>query len=237
MENALRIGLIGDYSAQVKAHIAIPKALEFASSASDCRVEPVWLATRELDGVDERQLALFDGLWCVPASPYESMEGALKAIRFARERKVPFLGTCGGFQHALIEYARNVLGLTKADHAETSPDSLTPLISRLSCSLAEAAEAIRLTPGTRLQQIYGATEASERYNCNFGLNPKFENLLRDSEFVISARDPNQEVRAFELAHHPFFVATLFQPERQALNGTLHPLVRAFIDAAQSATSR
>jgi CTP synthase (UTP-ammonia lyase) len=164
------------------------------------------------------------------------MEGALSAIRFAREDKIPFMGTCGGFQHALLEYARNVLGLTNAEHAETSPDSATPLISRLSCSLREGTGVIRLTPGTRLQQIYGAIETTERYNCNFGLNPKFESLLRDSELVISAREANGEVRAFELAHHPFFVATLFQPERQALTGTLHPIIRAFIEAARLAAN-
>jgi CTP synthase (UTP-ammonia lyase) len=165
------------------------------------------------------------------------MEGALSAIRFAREHKMPFLGTCGGFQHALLEYARNVLGLTTAEHAETSPDSATPLISRLSCSLREGTGVIRLTPGTRLQQIYGAIESTERYNCNFGLNPKFENLLRDSELVISARDENGEVRAFEITHHPFFLGTLFQPERQALTGILHPVIRGFIEAACRAASR
>src|SRR5437867_118360 len=101
MQNAVRVGLIGDYNAQVKAHLAIPRALALSSEGLERRVEPVWLGTRELEGAAERQLSLFDGLWCVPGSPYQSMDGALRAIRFARERGVPFLGTCGGFQHAL----------------------------------------------------------------------------------------------------------------------------------------
>src|SRR5206468_9697656 len=100
---------IGDFNPNVTAHQAIPKALALAAEATGCPVEPVWLATDQVRVDDEQQFAGFDGLWCVPASPYASLEGALWAIRFARERGVPFLGTCGGFQHALLEYARNVV--------------------------------------------------------------------------------------------------------------------------------
>jgi CTP synthase (UTP-ammonia lyase) len=226
------IALIGDRSEQITAHVGIERSFELANKAAS--IEYQWIPS---DRCQESDLSVFSGVWCVPGSPYRSMEGALSAIRFAREHKMPFLGTCGGFQHALLEYARNVLGLTTAEHAETSPDSATPLISRLSCSLREGTGVIRLTPGTRLQQIYGAIESTERYNCNFGLNPKFENLLRDSELVISARDENGEVRAFEITHHPFFLGTLFQPERQALTGILHPVIRGFIEAACRAASR
>jgi CTP synthase (UTP-ammonia lyase) len=89
------IGLIGDYSPQVRAHVAIPEALRLATP-SDTEVETNWLATEVLCDDSEERLEAFDALWCVPASPYASMEGALRAIRFARERHVPFLGTCGG---------------------------------------------------------------------------------------------------------------------------------------------
>jgi CTP synthase (UTP-ammonia lyase) len=226
------IALIGDRSEEITAHVGIERSFELADKVAP--VEYHWIPT---DRCQKSDLSVFTGVWCVPGSPYRSMDGALSAIQCAREQKMPFLGTCGGFQHALLEYARNVVGLTNAEHAETSPDSAAPLISRLSCSLAEGSGLIRLTAGTRLQQIYAATEVTERYNCNFGLNPKFENLLRDSELVISARDENGEVRAFELARHPFFIGTLFQPERQALRGSLHPIIRAFIETARSAASR
>ena len=89
-------------------------------------------------------LAAFDGVWCVPASPYANTEGALNAIRVAREHRIPFLGTCGGFQHAVIEYARNVLGWTAADHAEVNPQAALALIAPLSCSLVEKTGEIRL---------------------------------------------------------------------------------------------
>src|SRR5436305_1838330 len=110
----VRIGLIGEYDPQVVAHRAIPLALGMASELIERPVEFDWLRTDVLtDGsVDVEK---YDGLWCVPASPYASMEGALSTIRYARESDTPFLGTCGGFQHALIEYARNVLGIEEAD--------------------------------------------------------------------------------------------------------------------------
>jgi len=110
MKTNIRIGLIGDFNAEVKAHVAIPKALEFAGQITGCNIAPVWIQTSSIiDSIDSR-LSAFDGLWCVPASPYASMDGALRGIRFARETHRPFLGTCGGFQHAILEFARSVLG-------------------------------------------------------------------------------------------------------------------------------
>jgi len=167
----------------------------------------------------------------VPGSPYASIDGALRAIRFAREHGRPFLGTCGGFQHALIEYARNVLGLADADHAESSPEAEMPLIAPLSCALVGARGTIRFVPGSALAAIYGAPEAVEGYHCSYGLNPRYRSLLESSPLRISAVDEAGEVRGVELAGHPFFVATLFQPELSALAGTPHPLVRAFVAAA------
>ncbi len=87
----------------------------------------------------------------MPASPYASADGAFAAIRFARENARPFLGTCGGFQHAVIEYARNVIGITDADHAETNPGADMPLIAPLACSLVEVSQTLTLAP----QQPYG----------------------------------------------------------------------------------
>src|SRR5690242_20599101 len=97
------IALIGDYNPAATAHQAIPIALQLAAAKTGVPVEPVWVPTESITD-PEAQFRTFDAFWCVPASPYASMEGALKAIRYARESRRPFLGTCGGFQHALIEY-------------------------------------------------------------------------------------------------------------------------------------
>src|SRR5262245_39920952 len=116
----MRIGLIGDHDPAVTAHRAIPRALELAAERLGVTVETEWIPTEEIE--NEERVSAFDGLWCVPASPYRSTEGALRAIRFAREQGRPFLGTCGGFQHALLEYARDVLGWSDAEHGELSPE-------------------------------------------------------------------------------------------------------------------
>jgi CTP synthase (UTP-ammonia lyase) len=227
-QNRPNIGLIGDYNPEVPAHRAIPVALKLAGEALG--VEPAfqWVATETV--ADSTLLSGFDGFWCVPASPYRSMHGALLAIRYARENGIPFLGTCGGFQHAVVEYARNVLGWADADHAETAPFAKRLVVSPLQCSLVEATQRLKLVPGSRLAAAYGALEAIEEYRCRYGLNPEFQAELLSGPLQVSARDENGDVRAIELSPHPFYVATLFQPERAALKGKLPPLVEAFVHA-------
>jgi CTP synthase (UTP-ammonia lyase) len=222
------IGLIGDYNASVPAHQAIPIALQGAAEVCDIGVEFEWIPTEEI-GTPSR-ISRFDGLWCVPASPYRSMDGALRAIRHAREAAVPFLGTCGGFQHAVIEYARNVLGWADAEHAETSPDAARAVISPLECALVETTGTVRLFPGSRLAAAYGAKQTTEGYRCRYGLNPTFRAELVAGPLRAVADDETGEVRAVELDEHSFFVATLFQPERAALKGQAAPLVEAFVRA-------
>jgi CTP synthase (UTP-ammonia lyase) len=229
--NPPRIALIGDYQPDVIAHQAIPQALRLAADHAGHPAEFVWVGTANLGEDVPRQLTGFDGIWCVPASPYANTAGALAAIRFARESGRPYLGTCGGFQHALLEFARNVLGLADADHAETRPDAEMPLIAPLSCSLVERTGAILFSEGSRLRGIYGVPEAEEGYHCNYGLNPRYGTLLEGSPLRVCGRDRAGEVRAVELDGHPFYFATLFQPERAALRGAAHPLVNAFVAAA------
>jgi CTP synthase (UTP-ammonia lyase) len=226
-----RIGLVGDFNPDVIAHRAIPAALALAAKATGVSVEPVWLATDRIEIGNHSFLSGFAGLWCVPASPYANMEGALSAIRYAREYQIPFLGTCGGFQHALIEYARNVAGLCDAEHAETNPDASNLVISPLACSLVEQTGTIRLKKNSLICNACGSEQIVEGYHCRFGLNPVFRERLEAGELQFTGWDENGDVRAFELRGHPFFVATLFQPERAALRGESHPLIHAFVEAA------
>lgn len=222
----IQIALVGDYEPSVPAHQAIPVALDRVASETGLDVQATWVPTTEIgDGVG---LQAFDGIWCVPASPYRNMDGALTAIRFARERQVPFLGTCGGFQHALLEYARNHLGWADAEHAETAPESENAIITPLSCSLVGAFAPIRLRPGSRIAAAYDALETQERYRCRYGLRKELEADVFTGPLKVSGYDEDDEVRAMELDGHPFFVATLFQPERAALEGSTPPLVKAFV---------
>ncbi|MCV4268091.1 CTP synthase C-terminal region-related (seleno)protein [Pseudomonas capsici] len=225
---ALRIGLVGDFDPEVPAHQAIPLALDMGAVIDSPQVQHQWLPTPEIG--EGEILTGFDGIWCVPASPYRDMQGALTAIRFARERQIPFLGTCGGFQHALIEYARNCLGWQDAEHAETSPDSPRTIITPLSCSLVETTAAIKLLPDSLIAQAYGTSEIAERYRCRYGLRPELEGSMFGHGLKVSGRGPEGDIRSIELQGHPFFVATLFQPERAALQGVVPALVAAFVRA-------
>jgi CTP synthase (UTP-ammonia lyase) len=231
MKRSIRIGLVGDRSDQVRAHGAIPRALELAARAAGVDVDPAWIATRDLAGAAADSLAKFDAIWCVPGSPYESMAGALAAIRFAREAGVPFLGTCGGFQHAVIEYARNVLGLAEADHLESSPEASLPIVTRLACSLVRVKSTVQLLPGSRLAAAYERSEVTEEYQCSFGVNAAYRGQLERGGLRFSALDADGDVRALEIPAHPFFVGTLFQIELSALSGATHPVVVAFVRAA------
>ncbi len=225
---AIRIALIGDYDLQVTAHQAIPIALGMAAEALQLDVQFQWLATDQISA--NRPLQDFDGFWCVPASPYRDMDGALRAIRFAREQQRPFLGTCGGFQHAVLEFARHVLGWEDAEHGETHPEAARALLTPLTCSLVEAVDSIHLVEGSLIANAYETTEIREGYRCRFGVNPAFEHELLTQQLQAIGHDSQGDLRAVELKGHPFFVATLFQPERAALKGILPPLVLAFIKA-------
>jgi CTP synthase (UTP-ammonia lyase) len=224
----VRIALVGDFNPDVTAHQAIPKALALAAEGRE--IQPEWLAT---ESAERAPLDAYAGFWCVPASPYRSIDGALRVIRFARENKRPFLGTCGGCQHAVLEFARNVLNISAAGHKEDEPTTSEPVITNLACSLIEASETLRPVKGTRLHQIYGAGEISETYRCSYGLNPDYIQRLEQGGLRVGILGPNNEPRAVEFSVHPFFFGTLFQPERSALSGKRHPLITAFTNAAAS----
>ena len=231
----IRIGLIGDRNDSVPAHVAIPRVLGEIGQRFDLNVQHEWLETAalaELRDADVRsRLGEFEGLWCVPNCPYASMEAALNAIRIARENDVPFLGTCGGFQHAIIEYARNVLCIADADHAEVHPHASTAIITPLSCSLVGHIGPIHLASGSQAALHYGRAASIEKYHCNYGLNKAFQNRLHEGGLHITGFDDANEPRFVELPGHPFFMGTLFQPERSSTEEQPHPLISAFVMAA------
>jgi CTP synthase (UTP-ammonia lyase) len=237
MNAILKIGLVGDRCDERRAHGAIPMALESAARLIGLDVSHVWLPTPVLAAGAGNALDDFAGIWCVPGSPYASMQGALSAIRGARERGIPFVGTCGGFQHALIEIARDVAGIASADHEQSSPGAEEPVIHRLTCMLREDEREVHLLPGSRLASIYERDTIREGYHCAFGVNPKYRALLERIGVAFTATDKDGEPRAIELAGHPFFVATLFQFELAALRGVTPPIVVAFLRAALASSKR
>ncbi|NYU08153.1 hypothetical protein A8O28_22630 [Enterobacteriaceae bacterium CCUG 67584] len=229
-KDTLRIALVGDYNHDVPAHQAIPLAIDDAAAVLDITADYDWLATTELTSPED--LVGYDAIWLVPASPYKNADAAFIAARYARENSVPFLGTCGGFQHALIEYARNVLGWQDAAHAETDTAGRM-VIAPLTCSLVEVADTIELRANTLIAKAYGQGEIEEEYRCNYGVSPEFAQELEKGDMRVTGWDAQGEIRAVELVTHPFFVATLFQHERAALAGRPAPLVQALLRSAQS----
>jgi CTP synthase (UTP-ammonia lyase) len=225
-----KIALVGDHSERHTAHRAIPLALELARARLGADISWEWVATR---GISDRgqALAAFCAVWVVPASPYENPAGAFGAIRWAREGGLPFLGTCGGFQHAILEVARDVAGIADADTAETNPGGTSLVVTPLSCSMVEKTGGVHFAKGSLIGRAYGSESATEGYRCNYGINPAYRAALEAAGMRFSAWDEAGDIRGGELASHPFFAGVLFQPERAALRGDMPPLVLAFVKAA------
>jgi len=228
-----RIAIVGDYDPGFEPHRATDAALIHASAKLADAIESVWLPTASLDEPDALDiLASFHGLLIPPGSPYQSLTGALRAIRYARESFVPLLGTCGGFQHIILEYARHVLGFADAAHAEYDPHASRLFISRLACSLVGRELVISLRPGSLAARLYGSTAVTEEYYCNFGVHPDHTATLSSDDLAIVGSDAEGEVRAVELPGHPFFVGTLFVPQLRSTPDAAHPLILGFLAAAQ-----
>ncbi|GAA3074182.1 CTP synthase C-terminal region-related (seleno)protein [Streptosporangium carneum] len=225
------VALVGDRSPGVQAHTRVPTILQALRERDGLTLDAYWIPTTEAEDLEG-----FDGVWIMPGSPYLSEAGAVNAARTAREHGIPFLGTCGGFQHTLLEYARNVLGLPVA-HAENDPDADDFLLLRLACSLAGHEEAVRLTPGSLAEKVVGAARTVERYSCSFGLNPVYLPALEAGGLSFTGHDSTGAVRILELPDHPFFLATLFQPELAGDGSRPHPIITAFASAAVSRAAR
>jgi CTP synthase (UTP-ammonia lyase) len=244
VSNLVRIGILGDFNPQFRSHHATGEALQHAAGKLEMKVEFEWIPTPSLTAAGaEKILEGFDGLWASPGSPYKSFDGMLQGIEFARSRDWPFLGTCGGFQYALIEFARNVLGIADADSAENNSGSKNIVIYPVACAvpgrkadapkLSGKVPEIRLRPGSYLQSFYGKDKeiVTEEFFCNFEVNPEYEWCAMEAGFPVVARGAQGEIRALESPTHRFFVATLFQPQLSSTEKNPHPLVLAFVQAA------
>lgn len=221
----MNIALVGDYQESVPAHKAIPLALQMAADQLSASVEFTWVDSTD---VSQDSLSAYSGLWCVPASPYENTENVLQAINYARENDMPFLGTCGGYQHAALEFARNALAYREADNAEINPEASMPLISGLSCKLYDEQASINLLEDSFVASLYGTTTISEEYFCGYGVNRDYLTLFDNTDMKFSGFDEEGDPRALEITRNRFFVGTAFQPERSAFKNIAHPVIIAFL---------
>lgn len=224
-----RVALVGDRSPSVRAHVRIPALLDALAERDQLVLGAYWIPTQDVAAADA--LVGFDAIWLVPGSPYRSEAGAISAVRTSRERGIPFLGTCAGFQHAVLEFARDVCGLSGVNHAENQPEADDLLIVPLACSLVGHEGVVDVERGSLAERVLGADRTVERYHCSYGPSPDYLDVLRAHGLRFSGVDEAGEVRIAELPDHPFFLATLFQPELAGDGTRPHPIVRALASAA------
>jgi CTP synthase (UTP-ammonia lyase) len=232
----VRVAVVGDRRADFVQQETIETALLHSGAALGTAVDVAWFATPTLATRAADHLAHADAVWCAPGSPYLSIEGALEGIRFARETGRPFLGTCAGFQHGVIEIARNRCGIEHAHHAEYGPaDHSAPLfIDELLCSLVGQTMRVGLVCA-ETRSLYGAPEAVEQYYCRFGLNEQYLPLLEQVGLEVAGIDvADSTTRIMRLAPHPFFYLTLFVPQAASTPDTPHPLITGYLDSAVKA---
>jgi CTP synthase (UTP-ammonia lyase) len=218
------IAILGEFDPEFPPHPATNAAIVHSCQQLGADIRGVWLSTQD---IHLESLKEYSGMWVAPGSPYKNLEKTLSAIRYARENRVPCFGTCGGFQHIVIEYARNVLGYREAQHAEYDPYASTLFVSSLTCSLEGREMSLRFDRGSKVAQIYGAIQVQENYYCNFGVNPDVVQLLKEGPMQFVGSDSEGEIRVLELPEHPFFVGTLFVPQTRSRADRPHPLVTAF----------
>lgn len=231
MSSVIKIGIIGDYDGRL-SHKATEDAIRHSAVKSGLLYEVKWLPTVELEAGAKDMLDSYDGLWCAPGSPYQSMLGAIYAIQYAREHDIPFLGTCGGFQHTALEYARNMLQMEEIRNKDFDPYSPNLFITALTCSLVGQTKNILIKRNSRIYQIYGGTQTIERYNCSFGLNKEFQEKLEQNGLKVAGTDEEGEARIILIEKNRFFMATLFQPQLSSTSDQPHPLIMSYIKSVK-----
>jgi len=241
----VRIALVGKYLGVEDSYVSIVEALRHGGIAHRCEVEIAKIDAEELeqlpDAVVGARLAGFDGLAVCPGFGARGVEGKVKAIRYAREVRVPFLGICYGMQWAVVEFARHVCGLAGANTTEVDPATPHPVIGLLpeQQGLTDKGGTMRLglypcqlTAGSLAAQAYGTAEVSERHRHRYEVNNAYlEMLTRNGLRVTGVYPAKNLVEIIELPSHPWFLGTQFHAEYRSRPNRPHPLYRDFIGAA------
>lgn len=238
----VRIAIVGKYIELQDAYKSIYESLTHAGAANDCGIDMVLVDAEdiEVEGA-EKYLQGVAGVLVPGGFGDRGVEGKIKAARYARESRTPFLGLCLGMQVATIEFARNACGLEGANSTEFDPDTKHPVIAILEeqKDVTDKGGSMRLgtwqtkfLEGSHAHQVYGKTEASERHRHRYEFNMKYRQLLEEQGFVISGTSPDGNlVELVELKNHPWYLACQYHPEFQSKPNAPHPLFKAFITAS------
>ncbi len=239
---SVRIAVVGKYTDLVDSYKSIQEALIHGGIAHDVGVEIDWLSSEEFENGDPApRLEPYHGLLIPGGFGPRGVEGMLAAIRYARTEGMPFFGICLGLQCAVLEYARNVCGLTDAHSVEFAPGSPHPVICLMDSqrnvihkggTMRLGAYPARLTPGSRTHAIYGTDEISERHRHRYEFNNGYREHLQEAGMVLSGVSPDgQLVEMIELPDHPWFIVCQFHPELKSRPTRPHPLFASFVGKA------
>lgn len=229
-----KIVVLGDFNSKYYTHLALNDAIAHLTKAVNAALKIEWVDTDKFDYANQFSTE-YSGLWIAPGSPYKDMDNVINTIRHARENNIPTLGNCGGFQHMIIEYARNVCGLANADTEETHPEGKENIITKLSCSLIGQQEEISVRESTLLHSLVGKNNLLGKYFCSYALNPDFIPMLESIGMLMTATNAEGDIRAFELSTHPFFLGTLFQPALTSTEEEPDPILMGFVKSVRCET--
>src|SRR5580698_9067117 len=237
----VKVAFVGKYVQLIESYKSLNEALLHGGIANDTRVEIDHLDSEELEKSGTANLAQYDGILVAPGFGARGTEGKIAAVKFAREKNVPYFGICFGMQMACIEFARHVCGLDKANSTEVDPNTPHPVVDLMpdQRGVTDKGATMRLgsypcvlKPGTKAIEAYGTAEINERHRHRWEVNNNYRDALERHGMVLSGLSPDGRlVEMIELPAHPYFVACQFHPEFKSRPGAPHPLFARFIKAA------
>ncbi|HKY98142.1 MAG TPA: CTP synthase [Gemmatimonadaceae bacterium] len=242
----VKVAVIGKYTELQDSYKSVKEALIHGGIANDVGVDIQWLASDMFTGREKTRelLADFHAVLVPGGFGVRGVEGMLEAIRYARESGLPFFGICLGMQTAIIEFARNVIGLDDSHSSEFAPECSNPVISLMESqqhvtdmggTMRLGAYPCRLGPGTRAAEIYGAAQVSERHRHRYEVSNSYRDSFVEHGLTLSGLSPDGSlVEIIELQTHPWFIGCQFHPELQSRPTRPHPLFASFIGAAVEA---
>lgn len=237
----ITVGLVGKYVELKDSYKSIAEALIHAGAMNETKVNVIWISSESLvDGDYQKKLAELDGILVAPGFGERGIEGKINAVKYARENKVPFFGICLGMQCAVIEYARNVLGLADAHSSEMNPETTNPVIDLMEeqktvtnkgGTMRLGAYACKLEKGSLAHHIYGKLNIQERHRHRYEFNNAYLEQFKAAGMIPTGMNPESNlVEIVELKDHPFFIGVQFHPEYKSNVANPAPLFVQFVKA-------
>ncbi|MCR4909035.1 MAG: CTP synthase [Lachnospiraceae bacterium] len=241
-ERKVTIALVGKYVSLHDSYISVVEALRHAGGANGAEVNIKWISSEDItEDTVEDLLKDVDGLIVPGGFGHRGIDGMLTAIKYAREKELPFLGLCLGMQLAIVEFARDILGFSDANSTEQDPETSHPLIhimpekdglKDIGGTLRLGAYPCVLDKSSKAFRLYGQENISERHRHRYEVNNYYREELTKGGLKISGQSPDGRiVEMIELPEHPFFLATQAHPEFKSRPNKAHPLFKGFVAAA------